>query len=157
MRRVVVKMSLIICAGFLLSVNEPAPEVWVNPVDNIKFVWVPPGKIMVDEPYEIGDSTAFRKKEVTFSDGFWLGQTEVTVRQFNRFVKETGYVTDAEKEGDKFTWRNPGIKQSGNHPVIFISFSDVAAYTEWAGVEIPCETEWLYACRAGTETKFYWG
>jgi formylglycine-generating enzyme required for sulfatase activity len=53
--------------------------------------------------------------------------------------------------------RKPGIKQSGNHPVIHISFSDVAAYKEWAGVEIPYETEWLYACRAGKETTFYWG
>ena len=54
---------------------------------------------MVEEPFEIGDSTAYRKKEVTFPDGFWMGQTEVTARQFSRFVMKTGYVTDAEKEG----------------------------------------------------------
>jgi formylglycine-generating enzyme required for sulfatase activity len=157
MKTFLFKVSMIFVAGFLLSGNEPAGDVWVNPVDNMKFVWVPPGKIVVDEPYDIGDSTAYRKKEVIFPEGFWLGETEVTVRQFSRFVKETGYLTDAEKEGHTFTWRNPGIKQSGNHPVIYISFSDVAAYTEWAEVEIPYETEWLYACSAGTETKFYWG
>jgi formylglycine-generating enzyme required for sulfatase activity len=157
MKKVYILMLLIIMSGLFLSVNNPVPDVWTNPVDNMKFVWVPPGKIVLEEPFEIGDSTAFRKKEFIISDGFWMGQTEVTVRQFTNFVKETGYLTDAEKSGDKFTWRNPGIKQSGNHPVIFISYSDIEAYTEWAGVEIPLESEWLYACRAGTETKFYWG
>ena len=99
-------------------------DVWINPVDNMKFVWVPPGKITVEEPVELGDSNIFKMKEIIFSNGFWLGQTEVTVRQFSRFVKETGYMTNAEKSGDTFTWKNPGIKQSGNHPVIFISYSD---------------------------------
>lgn len=38
-----------------------------------------------------------------------------------------------------------------------MSDSDAAAYTKWAGVEIPNESEWLCACKAGTETKFHWG
>ena len=42
-------------------------------------------------------------QEVTFVQGFWLGLTEVTVRQFDQFVKETGYVTDAEKAKNRFT------------------------------------------------------
>ena len=157
MKVALVNLCLILFAGMFLSVDDPGSGVWVNPVDNMKFVWIPPGKILLDEPYETGDSTAYRRKEVTFKDGFWMGQTEVTVRQFSRFVKKTRYVTDAEKEGDRFTWRNPGIKQSGHHPVIYVSFADVEAYTAWAGVEIPDESEWLYACRAGTETAFYWG
>ena len=57
----------------------------------MEFVWIPPGRITVEEPIELGDSTVFEKKEITFSHGFWLGQTEVTVRQFSRFVEKTGY------------------------------------------------------------------
>jgi formylglycine-generating enzyme required for sulfatase activity len=147
----------VIFSGLFLSLNNPGLDEWINPVDKMKFVWIPPGRITVEEPVELGDSTVYEMREITFSHGFWLGQTEVTVRQFSRFTEKTGYITDAEKAGDKFTWGNPGIRQSGNHPVIFISFSDAVAYTKWAGVEIPCESEWLYACKAGTETRFYWG
>jgi formylglycine-generating enzyme required for sulfatase activity len=157
MKKALFILILVIFSGSFLSINIPVADVWINPVDNMKFVWIPGGKITVEEPVELGDSTIFRKKEIIFSDGFWLGQTEVTVRQFSRFVKASGYISDAEKSGDTFTWKNPGIKQSGNHPVIYVSYSDIEAYTKWAGVDIPYESEWLYACRAGTETNFYWG
>ncbi len=157
MKKVLFHFFPVILPCLSISVDEHAPDEWINPKDKMKFVWVAPGRISVEEPVELGDSTVYRAREIIFPDGFWLGQTEVTVRQFGRFVKKTGYITDAEKAGDKFTWANPGIKQSADHPVIFVSYADAEAYAKWAGVEIPFESEWLYACRAGTETKFYWG
>jgi len=67
----------------------PAPE---------GMVWVPGGTFWMgaDDP---SMSDARPVHEVTV-DGFWMDRTEVTNRQFARFVAATGYVTVAERKPD---------------------------------------------------------
>jgi len=137
--------------------TQKTGNIWINPVDGMKFVWVPSGSFDAEIPYDSSGTQKYSKEIIGFSDGFWMGQTEVTIKQFQSFVESTGYITEVEKEDNQFTWKNPGFSQKKDHPVVFVSHQDAKAYAEWAEVDLPLETEWVYACQGGVFSKFYWG
>ena len=137
--------------------NAEVGDIWINPKDEMKFVWIPPGSLCIDVPIDTSDANKTKRVTITFESGFWMGQTEVTRKQFGKFVDETGYITAAEKRNEKFTWRKPGFKQASDHPVVYLATEDFQAYSDWAGVSLPYELEWLHAFCGGSETTFYWG
>ena len=66
-------------------------EVRVNPKDGLKYVWIPPGTFTMGCSPGDNECYDFEKPPhpVTITQGFWLGQTEVTVEAYKRFAGAT--------------------------------------------------------------------
>ncbi len=87
---------------------------------------------------------------------FYIGRHEVTVGQFARFLRESGYRPESLADGTggygfdptydralsprgdafagrdpRFSWRNPGFAQGDDHPVVNVTWNDAQALVRW--------------------------
>ena len=58
------------------------------------MAWIPPGSFLMGSEEFYPEERPVRRVEC---EGFWIDEHPVTVAEFARFVKATGYVTNAER------------------------------------------------------------
>ena len=143
----------------------------------VEFVEVPAGSFVMGSPDS--DKEAFDNEKpqhtVTFTKPCWVGKYPITKGQFAAFVRADGFRTEREGGGgsgpdedtgkrearkSQPTWRDTGW-QTDRHPVVRVTWADANAYCHWAAkvarkqVRLLDETEYEYANRAGTRTRYH--
>jgi len=129
----------------------------VSPKDGMTLVYVPDGEFIMGSDTGSVDEQPIH---TVYLDAFWIDQTEVTNAMFAKFSDETGYVTNAEKYGGSYVYRNESwtyvngtdwmhplgpnsnIVENSNHPVVHITWESANAYCVWAGRRLLSEAEW---------------
>ena len=94
--------------------------------------------------------------QVHIRRAFYMGQHEVTVGQFRRFIEASGHRPESEADGTggygynpaydptrsargdafegrdpRYSWRNPGFAQGDDHPVVNVTWNDAQALAAW--------------------------
>ena len=164
----------------VLGRRRGSPSLITNSL-GMNFTLIKAGEFQMGSPETDKDAEDDEKPQhrVRITRPFYLGVHEVTRGQFRRFVDDSGYQTEAEKDGKggrgwneaankfeqnpRYTWREAGFEQTDLHPVVNVSWNDAVAFAEWLGKKegktyrLPTEAEWEYACRAGTTTRYFCG
>jgi formylglycine-generating enzyme required for sulfatase activity len=111
-----------------------------------RFCLIPPGKFLMGSPEgEVGRYLDEKQHEVEISKGFWMSDTVCTQALW-----------------DSVMGGNPSFFKGGERPVENVSWEDCQDFINkinnikpW--FRLPSEAEWEYACRAGTNTPFWFG
>lgn len=135
----------------------------------LKLVWCPSGRFTMGTDKEAltkafgkgkpatedeVDVVAPKAVKVVLTDGFWIGQTEVTEEQFEAVME------------------SPPVDSKGkSHPAAGVPWKDAVEFCKrltqqereakrlpegWE-FALPTEAQWEYACRAGSTAIFPWG
>jgi len=129
------------------AIAKPEPKI-TNSI-GMTFVYIKPGTFMMGSPSdEQGRFDNETQHQVTLTKGYYMQTTEVTQGQWRAVMGN-----------------NPSsFSNCGNDcPVESVSWNDVKEFIrqlnqkEGSSYRLPTEAEWEYACRAGTNTRFYFG
>jgi len=136
---------------------------YVKSADDMELLWVQPGTFVMGSPLtEDNRSNDETQRNVTISNGFYLGRFEVSQHEYFKIMR---------KNTDNLSAR-PSDSIDDTKPVENVSWNDINSTflpllnklestngnlpNGWI-YALPTEAEWEFSCRAGTSTGFHFG
>lgn len=150
----------------VLPPPQPVRTVELPGGAEMEMVWCPPGTFTMGSPEdEEGHGATEVQHTVEIERGFWIARTEVTQRQWKSVMGDRpsanmGYVTFDD------IWSSLDNREAADYPPYASSYDADELPVEnvdWrrcrefchrAGLQLPTETQWEYACRAGSTGPF---
>jgi formylglycine-generating enzyme required for sulfatase activity len=129
------------------------PQAFTESSTGIRFLWVPGGTFLMG-----ADDLSERERprhRVQISP-FWLAETPVTNRQYEKFLAQQREI------GEPRFWRDRRFNQPGQ-PVVGVSWMEAREYCRWLSkvsgqrIELPTEAQWELAARGEEGRKYPWG
>lgn len=125
---------------------------------NLKLIKIPAGKFIMGSTRQADE---LPQTVVEIEKPFWIGQFEITNRQFRAFDPSHDS-RDEHRHGYQFGRK--GYSMNGDdQPAVRISWKQAMDFCNWLSQKtgmrftLPDEAQWEWACRAGSDTDYWFG
>lgn len=129
--------------------NSEVLETFASSSTGMEFVLIPAGEFDMGSPSDEHDRSDYESPthRVTIKTPFYMGKSSVTQKQWKQIMKN-----------------DPSHFKGEDRPVEMVSWQEAQEFVKRLNAaestdkyRLPSEAEWEYACRAGTQTGYFFG